>query len=403
VYVKRGGGSKCIHFWSVTGQWIVAPTENKGKNDYGWAFLKHRGRLEAASSMSDWRGSNGKTQGDVRVHVESAPVHIRGATGIASSEVNGIFDPTEELSCGQPVYVKRGDGSKCIHYWSAHFWSGTGDWIVTDTASKGKNGNGWAFLTHSGRLEAASSMSDWTVSDGKAVVAQADVRVHVESAPVHIRGATGHGSSEVNGIFDPTEELSCGQPVYVKRGDGIKCMHFWSATGQWTVAPTENKGKNDAGWACLKHSGRLEAASSMSDWRVGNGKEMITQADVRVHVESAPVHIRGAKGPSSAEVNGIFDPTEELSCGQPVYVKRGDGIKCMHFWSATVQWIVTPTENKGKNGNGWAFLKHSGRLEAASLMSDWKVYDGKAFVTQADVRVHVESAPVHIRGYTRQH
>ena len=100
-------------------------------------------------------------------------------------------------------------------------------------------------------------MSNWMVGNGKELITQADVRVHVESAPVHIRGVTGNGSSYVNGIFDPTEELSCGQPVYVKRGDGSKCIHFWSATGQWIVAPTENKGKNDTGWAALKHSGRL--------------------------------------------------------------------------------------------------------------------------------------------------
>ena len=79
-------------------------------------------------------------------------------------------------------------------------------------------------------------MSDWKVNVETVFVTQADVRVHVESAPVHIRGATGNSSSIVNGIFDPTEELSCGQPVYVKRGDGSKCIHFWSVTGQWIVA-----------------------------------------------------------------------------------------------------------------------------------------------------------------------
>jgi hypothetical protein len=219
---------------------------------------------------------------------------------------------------------------------------------------------------------------------------------------LHIRGATGVTSSAVNGIFDPTDELSCGQPVYVKRGVSSGCIHFWSATGIWIVTNTESKGKkNGEGCAFLTHSGRLEAASSMSNWEVYDGKAIVTQPDVRVHVESAPLHIRGAAGVNSSDVNGIFDPTDELSCGQPVYVKRGDSRYCIHFWSAEGAWIVSSTEDKSKkNGEGYAFLKHSGRLEAASSMSNWEVYDGKAFVTQPDVRVHVESAPLHIRGVT---
>ncbi len=123
----------------------------------------------------------------------------------------------------------------------------------------------------------------------------------------------------------------------------------------------------------------------------GREPSFVTRPDVRVHVESAPLHIRGVTGVNSAIVNGIFDPTEELSCGQPVYVKRGDGGKCIHFWSADGDWIVTDIASKGKDGTGWASLKHSGRLEAASVMSDWRVNDGKTFVTQPGVRLHVES------------
>ena len=109
-----------------------------------------------------------------------------------------------------------------------------------------------------------------------------------------MRGVTGCCSAEVNGIYDPTDELSCGQPVYVKRGDSGKCIRFWTASGQWLVSLVSDKGKNSSAWASLKHSGRLEAASSMSDWQVTDGKVFSAQADVRVHVESAPVHMRAA-------------------------------------------------------------------------------------------------------------
>ncbi len=51
-------------------QWLVASTDNKGKNSTSWAYLKHAGELDSASSMNSWSTtSHGKfaNQPDVRV------------------------------------------------------------------------------------------------------------------------------------------------------------------------------------------------------------------------------------------------------------------------------------------------------------------------------------------------
>ena len=112
------------------------------------------------------------------------------------------------------------------------------------------------------------------------------------------------------------------------------------------------------------------------------------------HHLTRSLEIQGATGINSAAVNGTWDPTGELSCGKPVYVKRGDGGNCIHFWSSTNDWIVSSTENKGKNGAGYAWLEHSGRLETSSR--NWRIYDGTERVKQRDVLVQVTNSFVTV-------
>ena len=46
----------------------------------------------------------------------SRNVHIRGVEGLAAARVNGVYEPTEERSCGRPVYSKRGDSDTWLEY-----------------------------------------------------------------------------------------------------------------------------------------------------------------------------------------------------------------------------------------------------------------------------------------------
>ena len=105
------------------------------------------------------------------------------------------------------------------------------------------------------------------------------------------------------------------------------------------------------------------------------------------------VHMSGATGSSEKLVNGTFDEVEEMSCGQPVYVKRNDPDTCIHYWKATGAWILAKMENMGKsNGGAWAYVMHTGSLESASSLTTWKILSNGSFQHQPSVRMHFESA-----------
>ncbi len=118
-----------------------------------------------------------------------------------------------------------------------------------------------------------------------------------------VSGASGPCSSKVNGVFYATEELSGGQCVYIKRDNPDVCIHFWDASGQWVVAAVSDKGKNSNGWACVKHSGGLESASSLSTWKVTANGIFGDQPGVRVHFEDESERrevLTSSKGADSA-------------------------------------------------------------------------------------------------------
>jgi hypothetical protein len=71
-----------------------------------------------------------------------------------------------------------------------------------------------------------------------------------QSVPVDIRGSFGPSASSINGIYEPTTEVSGGWPVYRKQGDPDKWLEYIVATGEWYVKPTADRGRAE-GWMCL--------------------------------------------------------------------------------------------------------------------------------------------------------
>ena len=98
---------------------------------------------------------------------------------------------------------------------------------------------------------------------------------------IHISGASGNNASFINGIYDPVDELCCGQCVYIKRCDAAICIHFWDKTGRWYVTETANKGLNDNSRAKLRHQSSLDTACSLNTWEVVVNKVWTAQPDVR--------------------------------------------------------------------------------------------------------------------------
>lgn len=102
--------------------------------------------------------------------------------------------------------------------------------------------------------------------------------------------------------------------------------------------------------------------------------------------------ISGASGPCASKVNGVFYATDELSGGGCVYIKRDNPDICIHYWTASGQWVVAAASDKGVNSNGWACIKHAGGLESASALTTWKVTANGVFAEQPDVRVRTQDA-----------
>ncbi len=73
------------------------------------------------------------------------------------------------------MYIKREDPDICIHFWEA-----SRQWVVSATADKGKNSNGWACIIHNGGLESASSLRTWKVTANGVFGDQPDVQVRAQ-------------------------------------------------------------------------------------------------------------------------------------------------------------------------------------------------------------------------------
>ena len=46
-------------------------------------------------------------------------IDIRGAKGLNQSTINGVYEPTDEVCSGWPVYRKRGDANKWLEFFIA--------------------------------------------------------------------------------------------------------------------------------------------------------------------------------------------------------------------------------------------------------------------------------------------
>jgi len=100
------------------------------------------------------------------------------------------------------------------------------------------------------------------------------------------------------------------------------------------------------------------------------------------------VLISGATGENSALVNGVYDVTDEVSGGIPVYKKR-EAEQWLEYHVSRSMWMSRSTETKGQTN----VTCHASVACAIGVLPDkaptgtWQVYDGAAWRTQASVMV----------------
>jgi hypothetical protein len=227
---------------------------------------------------------------------------------------------------------------------------------------------------------------------------------------VHIRGATGEFSSQINGIFNPIKEIDkignpilCdGKPVYMKADGSDSCIEYNLMAGSWQVKPTHARG-NCVAWASISSAGSIESCNT-GIWLVWNSqfKRFSQQPDIVVLPASPSIElVYGAvqepsqdgkkKRKDNAEyvpdLNGVFDATEMLHDRRPVYQRRRSAPTkdlCEADWieycAAKGQWQVKRASHRG-TGLGFASVLFSGPLEMCDE-TRWRVWTGSKYQEQ---------------------
>jgi hypothetical protein len=89
-----------------------------------------------------------------------------------------------------------------------------------------------------------------------------------------------------------------------------------------------------------------------------------------------PVDIRGASGPRSTGLNGVFMPTNEMHGGWPVYQNRDDPDWWLEFDACPQKWMVRPTPCRGTT-RGRAYIFCDPNLRPDQVKGLWRMSDGK--------------------------
>ena len=346
-------------------------------------------------------------------------VRIVGASGVYAAIVNGMYEPTDELSEGNvTIYRNVGNGGVWLEYRASNK-----QWQVKPTASKGTDVC-WAYCTVPVKRLPYQECpgGQWQVSDGSrhvsqpaviiAAVSEDDVeayraelereaaRVVKGTSSVCIQGATGIGAAFINGVYEPTDELSGNVTVYRKLGAGDWWLEYRASVKQWQVKPTASKG-TDVCWArCAVPVKCLPTECPGGQWQAYDGSKFNPQPVVTVSVASeeeieacrvvkgiCSVRIVGATGTNADNINGVFEPTDELSEGNVTFYRKVGGGGCLEYHASTKQWQVKTTASKGTN-TCWAFCIISAkRLPQDCPRGQWRVSNGSKLETQPAVTV----------------
>lgn len=221
---------------------------------------------------------------------------------------------------------------------------------------------------------------------------------------IDIRGAKGPNAVTINGVYDPTDEICNDWPVYQKRGDPNKWLEFFNQSNKWYIKATNDKGKA-RGWMRLSSDPTTRPELCKATCEVWDGSKWTSQSSVSIvtarqrneedikagsirRIRAVPVFINGATGPSGPCINGIYEPTDEICGGWPVYRKKDDNEKWLEYIVATNEWYVKPTTDKGK-AEGWMCIASDPPTRPELSKGTCDVWDGERWTTQNTVAITV--------------
>ncbi len=219
---------------------------------------------------------------------------------------------------------------------------------------------------------------------------------------IDIRGAKGPNAITINGTYDPTDELCNDWPVYQKRGDPSKWMEFFHQSKKWYIKASTDRGKA-RGWLRLASDPTSTPENCTATCEVWDGSKWVSQASVSIvtakqrheedmkagsirRIRATPVRISGATGPSGPSINGVYEPTDEICGGWPVYRKKDDAEKWLEYIVASHEWYVKPTADKGRP-EGWMCISSDPPTRPELTKGVCDVWDGEKWVSQAAVKI----------------
>ncbi len=223
---------------------------------------------------------------------------------------------------------------------------------------------------------------------------------------VDIRGARGSNAAIINGIYEPTDEISSGWPIYRKRGDAGKWLEYFVAANKWYIKATTDKGRAKV-WLRLGSDPPTRPELSTGTCEVWDGERWVTQTSITIFTakrrrdedrklgterkaSAVSVDIRGAIGPSASSINGVYDPTDEICGGWPVYQKRGDTEKWLEHHASTNEWYVKPTADRNR-AEGWMCLSSDPPNRPELSRGLCEVWNGERWTRADNVTVLVSS------------
>ena len=456
VYRKMGAGDVWLEYHASTKLWQVKRTAAKGTSVcLAYCVVTVKG-LPTECPKGQWQiddGSKFYPQPAITVSITSedeaeayraelereaarvvkgiSSVRVEGATGTHADKINGVYQPTDELSEGNvTVYRKVGAGDVWLEYGaSAKLWQ------VKPTDAKGTYACWARCVVPTKGLPTECSKGQWQVAEGTKFHPQPAVIVSTTSedeaeayraelereaarvvkgiSSVRVEGATGTHADKINGVYQPTDELSEGNvTVYRKVGAGDVWLEYHASSKLWRVKPTAAKGTNTCWAHCVVPAKCLPTDCPKGQWQVGEGTMFHPQPAITVSAASeddveayraelereaarvekgiSSVRVEGATGTHADKINGVYQPTDELSEGNvTVYRKVGAGDVWLEYYASSKLWQVKRTAAKGTDAC-WVYCVVTVKgLPTECPKGQWQVGDGTMFHPQPAITVSV--------------
>lgn len=230
--------------------------------------------------------------------------------------------------------------------------------------------------------------NSWYVFMNGNFVKSPNIIAMAEPHPITVLGGRDH----MNGRFDPTSEV-CGGFIRYKHERYDLWLEYNDERQQWHIKPEVNKGTTLA-WAYATFKCRGAPDSRPADWFSYTASTGFTQAVGMVIIKSCvSIKISNAAGSVGNQVNGYYDPTEELCGGWVRYKKRGERENVwMEYFAEKGQWHVKPASSK-MTTNAWAYATCKPAMAPTEVADCWKLYDGAKFVDYRDVVIENADEP----------